>query len=81
MYLKTKDVTKESPYSTKRKYISLTHFLETNFWDTTVPWGSENGHNNVQLNPDQDKYYLLTPYPTLMPPLKKNFTKKYQSYC
>ena len=25
----------------------------------------------VQLNPDEDKYYLLTPYPTLMQPLKK----------
>ena len=28
MYLKTKDVTKETPYSTKKKYILLTHFLE-----------------------------------------------------
>ena len=28
MYLKTKDVTKESPYSTKQKYLSLTYFLE-----------------------------------------------------
>ena len=27
--------------------------------------------NVVQLNPDEDKYYLLTPYPTLMQPLKK----------
>ena len=26
---------------------------------------------HVKLNPDEDKYYLLTPYPTLMPPLKK----------
>ena len=25
----------------------------------------------IQLNPDEDKYYLLTPYPTLMQPLKK----------
>ena len=32
--------------------------------------GSENNHNVVQLNPDEDKYYLLTPYPTLMHPLK-----------
>ena len=46
-FLKIKDVKKESPYSTKIKYILL------------------------QLNPDEDKYYLLTPYPTLMPPLTK----------
>ena len=26
--------------------------------------------NVVQLNPDEDKYYLLTPYPTIMQPLK-----------
>ena len=35
------------------------------------PCGSENSHNVVQINPDDDKYYLLTPYPTLMQPLKK----------
>ena len=39
--------------------------------DTAVSCGSENSHNVVQLNPDEDKYYLLTQYPTLMPPLKK----------
>ena len=27
--------------------------------------------NGVQLNPDEEKCYLLTPYPTLMQPLKK----------
>ena len=43
----------------------------TYFWDTAVPYGSENSHNVVQLNPDEDKYFLLTPYPTLMLPLKK----------
>ena len=32
-----------------------------------VPCGTE---NVVQLNPDEDKYYLLTPYPTLMQSLK-----------
>ena len=25
----------------------------------------------MQLNPDEDKYYLLTPYPTLLPSLNK----------
>ena len=43
----------------------------TYFWDTAVPLGSENSHSVVQLNPDEDKNYLLTPYPTLMPSLKK----------
>ena len=52
------------------------HFVDTlsrrtNFWDESVPCGSENSHNVVQLNPDEDKYYLITPYPTLMTPLKK----------
>ena len=52
------------------------HFVDTlsrrtYFWDSAVPCGSENSHNVVQLNPDEDKYYLLTPYPTLMQSLKK----------
>ena len=52
------------------------HFVDTlsrrtYFWDTAVPCGSENSHNVVQLNPDEEKYYLLIPYPTLMQPLKK----------
>ena len=41
------------------------------FWDTTVPFGSENTHKVVQLKPNEDKFYLLTPYPILMSPLKK----------
>ena len=36
-------------------------------------FGSENSHIVVQLNPVEDKSYLLTPYPTLMQPLK-NFS-------
>ena len=52
------------------------HFVDTlsrrtYFWDTAVPYGSENSHIAVQLNPDEDKYYLLTPYLTLMQSLKK----------
>ena len=43
----------------------------TCFSDSAVPCGSENSHNVVQLNPDEDKNYLLTPYPTLMQSLKK----------
>ena len=57
-------------------YKNKVHFVDTlsrrtYFWDTAVPCGSENSHNVVQINPDEDKYYLLTPYPTLMQPLKK----------
>ena len=48
-----------------------TLFRKTNFRDTAVPCGSENRRNVVQLNPDEDKYYLLTPYPTPLPPLSK----------
>ena len=47
------------------------HFFDTlsrrtYFWDTAVPCGSENSHNVVELNPDEDKFYILTPYPTLI---------------
>ena len=57
-------------------YKNKVYFVDTlsrriYFWDTAVPCGSENSHNNVQFNSDEDKYYLLTPYPTLMSPLKK----------
>ena len=57
-------------------YKNKVHFVatfsrRTSFWDTANPCGSENSHNVVQVNPDQDKCYFLTPYPTLMQPLKK----------
>ena len=57
-------------------YKNKVHFVDTlsrrtYFTDTAVPCGSENSHNVVQLNPDEEKHYLLTPYPTLMQPLKK----------
>ena len=57
-------------------YKNKLHFVDklskrTNFWETAGPCGSKNSHNVVQLNPDENKYYLLTPYHTLMPPLKK----------
>ena len=72
MFLKINDAIKESLSFIRIKYISLTRFQdETYFWDTAVPCGSENSHNVVQLNPDEDKYYLLTPYPILMQSLKK----------
>ena len=73
MFLKTKDAIKESQYSTKIKYILLIHPKRTYFWDTAVPCGSENSHNVVPLNPDEDKNYLFRTYPTLMQPLK-NFS-------
>ena len=57
-------------------YKNKVHFVDTlsrrtYFWDTAVPCESESSHNVVQLNPDEDKYYLLTPHPTLMQSLKK----------
>ena len=57
-------------------YKNKVHFVDTlsrrtYFRDTAVPCGSENSHNVVQLNPDEDKYCLLTPYLTLMQSLKK----------
>ena len=57
-------------------YKNKVHFVDTlsprtYFCDTSVPSGSKNSHNVVQTKPDEDKYYLLTPYPTLMQPLKK----------
>ena len=57
-------------------YKNKVNFVETlsrrtYFWDTAVPCGSKNSHNVVQLNPDEDNFYLLTPYPTLMQSLKK----------
>ena len=57
-------------------YENIVHFVDTlsrrtNFWYTEVTCGSEDSHNIVQLNPDEEKFYLLTPYPTLMQPLKK----------
>ena len=57
-------------------YKNKVHFFDTlsrrtYFWDTAVPRGLENSHHVVQLNPDGEKYYLLTRYPTLMQPLKK----------
>ena len=45
----------------------------TYFWDTASPCGSGNSHNVVQLNPDEYKYYRLTPYTTLVSPLN-NFS-------
>ena len=45
--------------STKIFFKNNVHFVDTlsrrtNFWETAVPCGSENSHNVVQLNPDDD---------------------------
>ena len=59
----------------QKRYILWINFQDEQIFgyhvDTVVPCGSENSHNVVQLNPGEDKYYLLTPYPTLMQSLKK----------
>ena len=70
-FLKINGVTKNPNILQNKVYFIDTLSRRTNFWDTAVPCGSKNSHNVLQLNPDEDKYYLLTPYPTLMPPLKK----------
>ena len=70
MFWKINVVIKESSYSTKIKYV-LSIYFQDEFWDIAVPCGSENSHNVVKLNLDEVKYYLLTPYLTLMQPPKK----------
>ena len=80
-YTCTKKVSPLYVFEDKRCYKRMldknkVNFVETlsrrtYFWDTVVPCGSKNSHNVVQLNPDEDNYYLLTPYPTLRQPLKK----------
>ena len=55
----------------KKAHFVHTLSRRTYFWDTAVPYGSENINEIVQLNPDQDKYYLLQPYLKFMPPLTK----------
>ena len=82
MYQKTKKVSPLYVFEDKRCYKKVPIFYKNKDYfvdtlsrrtcslDTAVPCGSEKIHKVVQLNPDEDKYYLLTPYPTLMPPLK-----------
>ena len=82
-YTCTKKVSPLYVFEDKRCYKNIPKFYKnkvnfvdtlsrrTYYWDTAVPCGSKISHNVVQLNPDEDTYYLLTPYPTLMPPLKK----------
>ena len=82
-YTCTKKVSPLYVFEHKRRYKRIpklyknkVYFVDTlsrrtYFWDTAVPCASENSHKVVQLNPDEDKYCLLTPYLSLMPPLKK----------
>ena len=63
---------KRIPILYKNKLLFVDTFSRrTYFWDTAVPCGSENSHNVVQSNPDEERYYLLKSYPTLMQPLEK----------
>ena len=82
-YTCTKKVSPLYVFEDKRSYKRIpifyknkVHFVDTlsrrtYFRNTAVPRGSENSHNVVQSNPDEEKCYLLTPYPTIMQPLKK----------
>ena len=68
----TKDASNAYLYFKKNEICFIETLSPSTYcWDTTVPCGSENSLNVVQLNPNEDKYYLLTPYPTLMPLLTK----------
>ena len=70
--MKINDAIKESLSFIRIKYISLTPFQDEHIFG--IPQShvdQKKSHNVVQLNPDEDKFYLLTPYPTLMQSLKK----------
>ena len=66
-YTSTKKVSPLFVFEDKRCYERIPIFYENKvyfvdtlsgrkyFWDTSVPCGSENSHNVVQLNPDEDK--------------------------
>ena len=58
-------------YKTKVYFVN-TLSGRTYFWNTTVP---KNSHIVVHLSRKEDTYYLLTPYPTLKPPLRKFSTR------
>ena len=93
-YTCTKKVSPSNVFEDIRRYKRIpifykkikVHFVDTlsrrtYFWDTAVPWGSYNGsysHKVVQSNPDEEKYYLVSPYPTLMQPLKKFSPKVFE---
>ena len=79
MFLQTIDAKSKHPISIKTKFIVSIGNLSrrTSFWDTAVPCGSEYSHNVVQLNPNEDNFYLLTPYPTLMSTLTKTIIRSY----
>ena len=66
----TKNMLKIIPICYKKKYILFIHSPEE---DVIGIQQSEKSHNIIQLIPDEDKHYLLMPYPTLMQPLK-NFS-------
>ena len=70
--LKDKRCYRTIPIFYKKKYILSIHFQDEHIFG--IPQSQvdqKNSHNVVQLNPDENKYYLLTPYPTLIQPLKK----------
>ena len=67
MILKTKDAIRESQSSTKTKYILLIHSPDEPIFGIQQSLVDQ---KKATMNSDEDKYYLLTPYPTLMEPLK-----------
>ena len=72
MFLKINDVIKESQYSIKNIVYLLIHFQEEHIFGIQQSNVDQKLATMLQkLDPDEEKYYLLTPYPTLMQPLKK----------
>ena len=64
MFLKVSDVIKESQFSAKIKYFLCIHFhAKLLFGLQQSHLDQKKSHNIVQLNPDEDKHDLLTPYP------------------
>ena len=70
MFLKTNDAIKESQNSTKTKYVLLKHFPEELFLRYSSPMWIRKQPQCCTTKFDEDKHYLLTPYPTLMQPLE-----------
>ena len=76
MLLKIKYAIKKIPISYKKKVDFVdTLSRRTKFWDTSVPCGSENSNNVVQLNPLKINTIFSHHTPTLMQPLKKSHQK------
>ena len=81
IFFEDKRCNKRIPIFYENKYISSKHFQDEHFFGIPQSHGSEKSHNVVQLNPEEENYSLLTPYPTLMQPLKKLSPEKIRAFA